>query len=37
MTATEAFNTPKALYKAMFEQFSTRFPVRTYGASRQRV
>jgi hypothetical protein len=36
MTATEAFNTTKALYKAMSEQFSSRFPVKTYGASRQR-
>jgi hypothetical protein len=30
MTATEAFDRPKSLYSAMFTDFSTRFPVKTY-------
>ena len=30
MTATEAFDGPKSLYRAMFKKFSTRFPVKTY-------
>jgi len=30
MTASGAFNEPKALYRAMFEQFSLRFPVQAY-------
>jgi uncharacterized oxidoreductase len=34
MTATEAFEAPKALYRAMFKEFSTRFPVKTYGPRR---
>ena len=30
MTAADAFNEPKAIYRKMFEQFSSRFPVGTY-------
>ncbi len=30
MTATEAFDGPKSLYRAMFKEFSTRFPEKTY-------
>jgi len=33
MTATDAFNEAKALYRTMFEQFSSRFPVKTYARS----
>ncbi|WP_158809998.1 SDR family oxidoreductase [Beijerinckia sp. L45] len=33
MTATDTFNEPKALYRAMFERFSSRFPVGTYAES----
>jgi uncharacterized oxidoreductase len=29
-TASEAFNEPKHLYRALFEGFSSRFPVKTY-------
>jgi uncharacterized oxidoreductase len=30
MTATAAFDEPKSRYRAMFKEFSTRFPVKTY-------
>jgi uncharacterized oxidoreductase len=33
VTATETFNAPKMLYREMFQQLSTRFPIGTYAQS----
>jgi uncharacterized oxidoreductase len=33
VTATETFNAPKMLYREMFQQLSTRFPIDTYAQS----